>query len=248
MRTGTEIQRDVLAQLQSEPSLDAAGIGVGVHGGVVTLSGHVSSLPQKHAAERATKRVAGVRGVADELVVKLQASAVRDDTDIAEMLVRSLKWNTLVPAEKVKVTVDGGWVTLEGEVEWKYQRNEAEETVARLTGVRGVTNFIQIKPTVSPGEIEQLVHNIFRRHAALDADEVFVETAGSRVTLRGRVRSWAEYDDADSAAWSAPGVTEVDNRLQVMPIITVEAVPTAVKDRSPHTPSGSAANLGTVQS
>jgi osmotically-inducible protein OsmY len=218
MRSGAEIQHDVTAELQSEPSLDAAGIGVAVHGGVVTLSGHVSSLPQKRAAERATKWVAGVRGVADELVVSLQASAVRDDTDIAEMLVRSLKWNALVPAETVKVTVDGGWVTLEGEVEWKYQRNEAEKTVARLTGVRGVTNFIRIKPLVSPGEIEQIVHNTFRRHAELDADEVFVETSGSQVTLRGRVRSWAEYEDAEWAAWSAPGVTEVDNRLEVKPI------------------------------
>ena len=218
MKKETEVQRDVMAELRSEPSLDAAGIGVAVRGGVVTLSGHVSSLPQKRAAERAAKRVAGVRGVADELVVKLQASAVRDDTDIAEMLVRSLRWNPIVPADKVKVTVDGGWVTLEGEVEWKYQRSEVEKTVSHLTGVTGVTNFIQIKPLVSPGEIEQIVHNRFRRHAEIDADEVFVETAGSKVTLRGQVRSWAEYEDADAAAWSAPGVTEVDNRLEVMPI------------------------------
>ena len=218
MRSAMEIQCDVLEQLRCEPSLDAAGIGVGVHGGVVTLWGHVSSLPQKHAAERATKRIAGVLGVADELVVKLQASAVRDDTDIAEMLVRSLAWNPFVPAGELKVTVDAGWVTLEGEVEWKYQREEAERAVARLTGVRGVTNFVRIRPAATPKGIEQVIRNTFRRHAELDADEVFVETTGSKVRLRGRVRSWAEYEDADSAAWSAPGVTEVDNRLEVMPV------------------------------
>jgi osmotically-inducible protein OsmY len=191
---------------------------VAVHSGVVTLTGHVSSLAQKRAAERATKRVAGVQGVANDLVVRLQPNAVRDDTDIAEMLVRSLKWNVLVPADRVKVTVDGGWVTLDGEVEWKYQRNEAEKTVGHLTGVRGVTNLIRIKPLVSPAEIEQFVHNTFRRHAELDAEQVFVETSGSKVTLRGCVRSWPEHQDAEWAAWSAPGVTEVDNRIEVRPI------------------------------
>lgn len=221
MKRGIEIQRDVIAELQAEPSLDAAGIGVAVNGGVVTLSGHVSSLPQKRAAEGAAKRVMGVRGVADDLTVKLEVSAVRDDTDIAEMLVRSLRWNAVVPADAVKVTVDSGWVTLEGQVEWKYQRTEAEKTVSHLSGVRGVTNFIQIKPLVSASEIEQTVHNTFRRHAELDADQVFVEALGSKVTLRGRVRSWAEYEDADSAAWSAPGVTEVENRLEVWHVGTV---------------------------
>jgi osmotically-inducible protein OsmY len=215
MKTGTEIQRDVVAELEWEPSLEAAGIGIGVHAGVVTLSGHVRSYAEKRAAVRAAKRVAGVQGIADELVVKLPTSTVRDDTDIAEMLIRAFKWNPLLPADRITVTVADGWVTLEGEVEWKYQRNEAEETAARVTGVKGVTSLVHIRPVLSPGEIEQTIHNSFRRHAELDADEVFVETTGSRVVLRGTVRSLAELEDAEWAAWSAPGVTHVDNQLTV---------------------------------
>lgn len=215
MKTGSELQRDVLAELSWEPSVDAAAIGVAVHEGVVTLSGHVRSYAEKRAAVNAARRVAGVQGVADDLVVKLPTTTTRDDTDIAEVLTRNLGWNALLPGGAVQATVNDGWVTLQGEVEWKYQRAEAEKSVAHIAGVKGVTNLIHIKPLVTPTGIAQQIHDAFRRHAETDADQIFAETAGGKVILRGKVRTWGEYEDAEWAAWSAPGVTQVENHLQV---------------------------------
>ena len=215
MKTTTELQHDVIEELDFDPTLDASQIGVSASDGVVTLSGHVGSYADRLAAEKAAKRVLGVRGVANDLKVVLIAGMERDDTDIAQAAVHALRWDTWIPKDAVTVTVKSGWVTLEGALDWQYQRDAACRAVEHLTGVKGVTNLITIKPRVLPGEVERRIHASFRRAAILDAKKVHVGTVGGRVILRGAVRSWAERADAERAAWSVTGVTEVENNLAV---------------------------------
>ena len=215
MRTSSELQRDVLDELEFDPVIDAGGIGVSVIDGVVTLTGHVRSYPDKIAAETAAKRVAGVKGVANDLSVTLWPGTERDDTDIAQAAVRALEWNPRVPKGAVKVTVKDGWVTLEGSVDWNYQREAAALAVEPLGGVTRVVNRIALRPKVVPNAVEKRVQSAFQRSASIDAKHVHAETYGGRVILRGVVRSWAEREDAERAAWSVAGVTEVDNHLVV---------------------------------
>ena len=215
MKTERELQRDVMDELEFDPSLDAAAIGVSVAGGVVTLDGQVPTYADKLAAERAAKRVEGVKGVANDLTVTLHFGSERDDTDIARAAVRSLEWNAWLPRGAVQVTVKNGWATLEGTLDWKYQRDAARSAVEHLTGVKGVTDLITLKPRVIPREVEWRIQSAFQRAASLDAKHVHVETLGGRVILRGSVRSWAEREDAERAAWSLAGVTQVDNDLVV---------------------------------
>lgn len=216
MRSANELQRAVLEQLSWEPSIDAASIGVAAGGdGVVTLSGHVSSYTEKRKAEKAAKRVVGVQGVANEVVVTLPDAAARDDTDIAQAALQALTWDTSVPHERIQLTVASGWLTLEGEVDWFFEKKAAEKAVRDLIGVKGVVNRIVIRPRVSSTLIRDKIEAAFRRSADIDAKEVRVAVSDDTVTLTGTVRSWTEYDDAEWAAWAAPGVTNVENELKV---------------------------------
>jgi osmotically-inducible protein OsmY len=217
MKSDSGLKRDVENELKWEPSVNEAHIGVSVKDGIVTLSGHVPSYAEKYGAEKAAKRVYGVKAVADELDVKVPGSIKRTDEDIAQACVDALKANYSVPDEKIKVVVNNGWVTLEGEVEWQYQREAATNAVRYLTGMRGVSNDIKIKVRVTPKDVKDQIEAAFKRSAEIDARRVGVDVHDGRVVLHGSVSSWSEREQAQKAAWAAPGVTVVDNQIMVAP-------------------------------
>ena len=217
MRTDSEIKSDVEAELKWDPDIDATDVAVAVKSGVVTLTGFVRSYSQKYQAERTVKRVAGVVGVANDIEVRLPSSNERPDPEIARDAVAALKSDLPYSSENMKVIVKDGWLTLEGSAEWNYQRTRAEDAVRRVRGVRGVTNAIVLKPRVTPSEIKSKIEDAFRRSAEVDAKRITVEANGGEVTLKGTVRSWAERQEAESAAWRAPGVVKVDNRIVISP-------------------------------
>jgi osmotically-inducible protein OsmY len=215
MRSDSDIKRDVEDELRFDPDIKSDDIAVAVKNGVVTLTGFVRSYGQKLQAETDAKRVAGVVGVANDIEVRLPEIDQRPDPDIARDVVAALKSQLPYSSENIKTIVKNGWVTLEGNVEWNYQRERAESAVRRLRGVKGVTNSIQLTPRVAPSEIKRKIEEAFRRSAEVDADHITVETNSGEVILRGTVRSWAERREAERAAWAAPGVTRVDNRITI---------------------------------
>lgn len=216
MKSDKQLQADVADELHFEPSLDEREIGLAVANGVATLTGRVPSYAQRIAAVRAVERVHGVLGIANELLVEPLLAFVRSDVDIAEAAVRALLWSTSVPGNKVQVRVDKGWVVLDGTLEWAYQREAAEEVVRPLAGVRGITNLITLTPPAEPQDIRREIMRAFHRRAGLHATEVTVSTQDHTVTLAGRVHSWSERNEAEDAAWAAPGVTAVRNELAVI--------------------------------
>jgi osmotically-inducible protein OsmY len=211
----------VMAELEWEPSVDAAHIGVAAKNGVVTLTGFVDSYPAKAAAERAASRVRGVRAIAEEIEVRLPNDQKHADDEIAERALHILAWDVEVPHERIKVKVEHGMVTLEGEVAYQFQRSAAEADVRRLGGVRGVLNLIRVVqpagPRPDPALIRERIERALHRNAALEAAGLTVDVEGGRATLRGSVKTWWERDVAESAAWAAPGVSQVHNEIEVRP-------------------------------
>ena len=208
-----EIQKDVLAELKWDAQVQPNEIGVSVKDGVVTLTGWVNSYLKKWAAEDAAHRVAGVKAVANDLEVKLFSE--RTDADIAEAAIRALQWDAAVPADKIHVTVSKGWITLKGEVEWQFQKQDAERVLRRLTGVTGVSNLITVKPSTTATELKKRIENALVRNAQVDAGKITVEVQGSKAILKGSVGAWIEKEEAERVAWLAPGINSVENRIAV---------------------------------
>jgi len=217
MRSDIDIKRDVEAELRWNPDIDATDIAVSVKNGVVTLSGFVRSYAQKYEAEQTAKRVNGVAAVANDVEVRLPIFNQRPDPEVARDAVEEIEKNLPYSSDHIRVIVRDGWVTLEGSVEWNYQRERAKQVVRRIRGVKGITNLIELQPRVPPVEVKHKIEEAFRRSAELDANRVTVETDGGAVILRGTVRSWAERQEAERVAWATPGVTRVENLITIGP-------------------------------
>jgi osmotically-inducible protein OsmY len=213
--TDLELKKSVESELSYEPSINPAEIGVAAKDGIVTLTGRIPSYWEKVAAERAAMRVAGTKAVVNQIEVRLPTSSERTDEDIARAALDALKWSVLIPPDRIKVKVSKGWVTLEGMVDWQFQKTAAENAVRKLYGVLGVSNFVEVKVSVSKSEVKVAIESALKRSAEVDAKQIKVETDGDKVILRGSVRSWYEREEAERAAWRSPGVRSVDNRILI---------------------------------
>jgi osmotically-inducible protein OsmY len=215
MRSDADIKKDVEAELRWAPELDERDISIKVENGIVMLTGFVHGYHEKYFAEAAVKRVKGVLGVADDIQVQLKTDDGAADPEIARAAVAALRATLPVAHEQIKVVVNQGRISLDGTVEWQFQKQQAETAVRYLKGVTNVTNFINVRPRVAPHEIKQRIEEAFRRSAEIDAQRITVQAHNGEVTLKGRVRSWTERNQAQQTAWSAPGVTQVTNEITV---------------------------------
>lgn len=209
------LRQSILDELEWEPSIDAANIGVAVKDGIATLTGHVSSFPQKLTIERLVGRIKGVKGYAEEIEVRLPGAISTNDKEIAHRAVNSLHWSTVVPEGEVKVKVQNGWVTLTGTLDWNYQKLGATDAVRNLAGVVGVSNLIELKSRVSPIDVKKHIQDALNRSAQLEASAIRVDVSGNKVTLAGNVKAWFERGIAERAAWATPGVTAVEDKLTI---------------------------------
>jgi len=219
VHTDEQIQRNILNELKWDARVHPNEVGVTAKDGIVTLTGWVETYAKRWAAEQAAHRVRGVRAVANDIEVRLPSSAERPDPDIAAAVTRALEWDASIPVEKIDITVSKGWVTLRGEVEWQYQKSDAERVAHRLSGVRGVSNLLSVRPRIkaSPVELKQKIEDALVRSAETDAERITVEIQGEKITLKGTVRSYAERQEAERVAWSAPGVSSLENRITIHP-------------------------------
>jgi osmotically-inducible protein OsmY len=217
MKSDSDIKMDVEDELRWDPDIESTDIAVSVKNGVVTLAGFVPSYSQKFEAEKDVKRVAGVVGVANDLDVRVPSVDQRPDPEIARDAVNALKNDLPLSWQNIKVTVSDGWITLEGAAEWNYQRERAEEAVRFVKGAKGIMNMIEVKPKVTPSEIKRKIEEAFKRNAEVDADNIKVEATDGQVTLKGTVHSWFEREEAERAAWLAPGVKKVEDRITIRP-------------------------------
>lgn len=217
MKTDVQLKKDVIAELEWDPAINATYVGVAVKDGVVTLTGHLDTHAEKHAIERAVQRVRDVRGIAVEVDVKLDSSHKRSDSDIAAAAESAFTWDALIPTDRIQVMVEKGWITLTGELSWEYQRHEAERAVRTLTGVVGVSNAITLKAATTPVDVSKRIRDALVRHAEDEAKLLEVTVKSDTVTLHGTVDSWSERAAASSAAWSAPGVAKVVNEIKIQP-------------------------------
>ena len=215
MKTDSELKRNVLAELKWDASIKETEVGVLVTDGIVTLTGDLNTYVEKWAAEKAAKRVLGVKGVVEDIKIKLLDSDKRNDVDIAKAALNKLDWNPSIPKDVILVKVENGWVTLSGSVKWNYQKKSAKKTVQNLRGVRGVTNLISIKSPVESSQVKESIKKTFERNAVLDVETINIKTEGHKVTLEGTVKSWDEKKQAAEAAWSSPGVWDVVDNLKI---------------------------------
>ena len=217
MKTDSQLQKDVMDEIKWGPCTTAAQIGVTAVNGIVTLTGIAASYAEKWAVERAAQRVQGVKGIAEEVTIKLSGAHARTDAELAEAVVSSLKWHVWVP-EGIQAIVEHGWVSLKGQVHWEFQRTAAQDAVSFMPGVKGVSNDITLEPKIQPTAVKDQIEKAFVRNAEIDAGTVNVSADGGAVTLSGSVRSWSERDQAGTAAWNAPGVNEVRNDIKVVAV------------------------------
>jgi osmotically-inducible protein OsmY len=213
MKTDEQIRQDVIDELTWEPTLKSSEIGVAVKDGIVTLSGQVDTYTKKIEAEKAVKRVKEVKGIAEDIIVKLPRSGKRTDMDIAESVIRSLKWNTSIPENSVKVKVEDGWVTLEGEVEWEFQKHRAGSIANNITGVKSVINIVAIRSHIKPHRVKEEIRKALERSADIEADSIEIEVENDTVTLSGEARTWYERGEIERAAWKTPGISNVKNYI-----------------------------------